>query len=75
MGTYLIFIPKYHRGDLLRHLADASAASSTPCRRGFALLGLLISTAAAYLGGHLVSSEQIGVDHHEMRADLEPTNC
>jgi nitrite reductase/ring-hydroxylating ferredoxin subunit len=28
-----------------------------------AFLGLLISTTAAYLGGHLVYSEQIGVDH------------
>jgi len=31
--------------------------------RRFAFLGLLISTVAAYLGGHLVYSEQIGVDH------------
>jgi nitrite reductase/ring-hydroxylating ferredoxin subunit/uncharacterized membrane protein len=37
--------------------------------RGFALLGLLISSAAAYLGGHLVYSEQIGVDH---TADQSP---
>lgn len=31
--------------------------------RGFALLGYLASTAAAYLGGQLVYSERIGVDH------------
>ena len=31
--------------------------------RGFALLGYLVSSAAAYLGGHLVYGEQIGVDH------------
>jgi nitrite reductase/ring-hydroxylating ferredoxin subunit/uncharacterized membrane protein len=37
--------------------------------RGFAWLGLLISTAAAYLGGHLVYSQQIGVDH---TADQSP---
>jgi len=37
--------------------------------RGFAWLGFLISTAAAYLGGHLVYSQQIGVDH---TADQSP---
>lgn len=31
--------------------------------RGLALLGYLVSSAAAYLGGHLVYGEQIGVDH------------
>lgn len=31
--------------------------------RGFSLLGFAISSAAAYLGGHLVYSKQIGVDH------------
>jgi len=31
--------------------------------RGFALLGYAISSAAAYLGGHLVYGEQVGVDH------------
>lgn len=31
--------------------------------RGFALLGYLVSSAAAYLGGHLVYGEQVGVDH------------
>jgi len=30
---------------------------------GFAMLGYAISSAAAYLGGHLVFGEQIGVDH------------
>jgi nitrite reductase/ring-hydroxylating ferredoxin subunit/uncharacterized membrane protein len=31
--------------------------------RGFSLLGYAISSAAAYLGGHLVYGEQVGVDH------------
>ncbi len=31
--------------------------------RGFSLLGYAIASAAAYLGGHLVYGEQIGVDH------------
>jgi nitrite reductase/ring-hydroxylating ferredoxin subunit len=31
--------------------------------RGFALLGLIVSSAAAYLGGHLVYKEKLGVDH------------
>ena len=31
--------------------------------RQFAWLGLMISTVAAYLGGHLVYTEQLGVDH------------
>jgi nitrite reductase/ring-hydroxylating ferredoxin subunit len=31
--------------------------------RGFAMLGYAISMASAYLGGHLVYGEQIGVDH------------
>lgn len=30
---------------------------------GFAMLGFAVSGAAAYLGGHLVFGEQIGVDH------------
>lgn len=30
---------------------------------GFAMLGYAVSSAAAYLGGHLVYGEQIGVDH------------
>jgi nitrite reductase/ring-hydroxylating ferredoxin subunit/uncharacterized membrane protein len=37
--------------------------------RGFSLLGYLVSSAAAYLGGHLVYGEQIGVDH---TADQSP---
>ena len=31
--------------------------------RGVALLGYLVANAAAYLGGHLVYGERIGVDH------------
>jgi nitrite reductase/ring-hydroxylating ferredoxin subunit/uncharacterized membrane protein len=31
--------------------------------RGCALLGYLVTLAAAYLGGHLVYTEQVGVDH------------
>jgi len=31
--------------------------------RGFAMLGYAVSSTAAYLGGHLVFSEQIGVNH------------
>jgi nitrite reductase/ring-hydroxylating ferredoxin subunit/uncharacterized membrane protein len=31
--------------------------------RGVALLGYLMANAAAYLGGHLVYGEQVGVDH------------
>jgi nitrite reductase/ring-hydroxylating ferredoxin subunit len=31
--------------------------------RGYAFLGFLVANAAAYLGGHLVYSERIGVDH------------
>lgn len=31
--------------------------------RGLSLLGYAISSAAAYLGGHLVYGEQVGVDH------------
>jgi nitrite reductase/ring-hydroxylating ferredoxin subunit/uncharacterized membrane protein len=31
--------------------------------RGAAMLGYLLANAAAYLGGHLVFGEQIGVDH------------
>jgi nitrite reductase/ring-hydroxylating ferredoxin subunit len=30
---------------------------------GFAMLGYAVSAGAAYLGGHLVFGEQIGVDH------------
>jgi nitrite reductase/ring-hydroxylating ferredoxin subunit/uncharacterized membrane protein len=30
---------------------------------GFAMLGYAVSSAAAYLGGHLVYGEQVGVDH------------
>jgi len=31
--------------------------------RGFAMLGYAVSSTAAYLGGHLVFSEQIGMNH------------
>jgi nitrite reductase/ring-hydroxylating ferredoxin subunit/uncharacterized membrane protein len=37
--------------------------------RRFALLGLIVSSAAAYLGGHLVYKEKLGVDH---TADYAP---
>jgi nitrite reductase/ring-hydroxylating ferredoxin subunit/uncharacterized membrane protein len=37
--------------------------------RRFALLGLIVSSVAAYLGGHLVFKEKIGVDH---TADYSP---
>src|SRR5262249_56499287 len=37
--------------------------------RGFALLGLAVSSLAAYLGGHLVFKEKLGVDH---TADYSP---
>jgi nitrite reductase/ring-hydroxylating ferredoxin subunit/uncharacterized membrane protein len=37
--------------------------------RRFALLGLMVSGLAAYLGGHLVFKEKIGVDH---TADYSP---
>ena len=37
--------------------------------RRFALLGLMVSGVAAYLGGHLVFKEKIGVDH---TADYSP---
>lgn len=42
---------------------------------GFAMIGYAISSAAAYLGGHLVFGEQIGVDHtkaQEMPKDYVP---
>lgn len=60
---------------LLHGLLNASAtalyATSLVLRRkkkrsaglGFAMLGFGVSSAAAYLGGHLVFGEQIGVDH------------
>lgn len=37
--------------------------------RRFALLGLVVSSLAAYLGGHLVFKEKLGVDH---TADYSP---
>lgn len=37
--------------------------------RNFAFLGFLISSVSAYLGGHLVYNEQVGVDH---TADASP---
>ena len=42
---------------------------------GFAMLGYAVSSAAAYLGGHLVFGEQIGVNHaaaQEMPKDFVP---
>src|SRR5689334_20792402 len=42
---------------------------------GFAMLGYAISSAAAYLGGHLVFGEQIGVNHaaaQDMPQDFVP---
>ena len=35
---------------------------------GFAMLGYAVSGAAAYLGGHLVFGEQVGVDHTAAQA-------
>jgi nitrite reductase/ring-hydroxylating ferredoxin subunit/uncharacterized membrane protein len=35
--------------------------------RGFGFAGLLVVTASAWLGGHLVSEERIGVDHSRDR--------
>lgn len=56
---------------LLNVGATALYATSLVMRRkrkrsaglGFAMLGYAVSSAAAYLGGHLVYGEQIGVDH------------
>lgn len=42
---------------------------------GFAMLGFAVSNASAYLGGHLVFSEQIGVNHaaaQEMPKEFVP---
>ena len=42
---------------------------------GLSMLGFLVSGAAAYLGGHLVFGEKIGVDHssrHEMPDEYRP---
>jgi nitrite reductase/ring-hydroxylating ferredoxin subunit/uncharacterized membrane protein len=38
-------------------------AHSRPAGRRLAWLGLIVSSVAAYLGGHLVYKEKIGVDH------------
>jgi nitrite reductase/ring-hydroxylating ferredoxin subunit/uncharacterized membrane protein len=43
--------------------------------RGFAMLGYAVSSAAAYLGGHLVFGEQVGVNHaaaQEMPIEFVP---
>jgi nitrite reductase/ring-hydroxylating ferredoxin subunit/uncharacterized membrane protein len=43
--------------------------------RGFAMLGFAVSSASAYLGGHLVFGEQIGVNHaaaQEMPKEFVP---
>jgi nitrite reductase/ring-hydroxylating ferredoxin subunit/uncharacterized membrane protein len=68
---------------LLNVSATALYATSLAMRRsrarsagvGFAMLGYAVSMAAAYLGGHLVYGEQIGVDHtaaQEMPKDFVP---
>ena len=44
-------------------------AHSRRAGRRFALLGLIVSSVSAYLGGHLVFNEKIGVDH---TADYSP---
>ncbi len=44
-------------------------AHSRSAGRRFALLGLIVSSVAAYLGGHLVYKEKLGVDH---TADYSP---
>jgi nitrite reductase/ring-hydroxylating ferredoxin subunit/uncharacterized membrane protein len=62
---------------LMNATALALYATSMACRqrkdrrtgRGLSFLGYAIASASAYLGGHLVYSEQIGVDH---TADQEP---
>ncbi|MBD0371309.1 MAG: Rieske 2Fe-2S domain-containing protein [Pyrinomonadaceae bacterium] len=56
---------------LLNAGATTLYAGSLVCRRrnsrrvgvGLSMLGFLVSGAAAYLGGHLVFGEKIGVDH------------
>ena len=68
---------------LLNAGATALYATSLVMRRrkkrsaglGFAMLGYAVSSAAAYLGGHLVYGEQIGVDHtaaQEMPKEFVP---
>ena len=68
---------------LLNVGATALYATSLVMRRkkkrgaglGFAMLGYAMSSAAAYLGGHLVFGEQIGVDHtaaQEMPKEFVP---
>ncbi|HJQ35279.1 MAG TPA: Rieske 2Fe-2S domain-containing protein [Pyrinomonadaceae bacterium] len=68
---------------LLNVGATALYATSLVMRRrkkrsaglGFAMLGYAVSSAAAYLGGHLVYGEQIGVDHtaaQEMPKEFVP---
>lgn len=62
---------------LMNATALALYATSLVCRRrkdrrtgrGLSFLGYAIASASAYLGGHLVYSEQIGVDH---TADQRP---
>jgi nitrite reductase/ring-hydroxylating ferredoxin subunit/uncharacterized membrane protein len=49
--------------------------SSRAAGRRFAWLGLIVSSVAAYLGGHLVYKEKIGVDHtadHSPPEDFVP---
>lgn len=68
---------------LLNAGATTLYATSLVCRRrnsrrvgvGLSMLGFLVSGAAAYLGGHLVFGEKIGVDHtagQEMPDDFTP---
>ncbi|HKP86527.1 MAG TPA: Rieske 2Fe-2S domain-containing protein, partial [Blastocatellia bacterium] len=62
---------------LMNATALALYATSLACRRrkdrragrGLSFLGYAIASASAYLGGHLVYGEQIGVDH---TADQDP---
>lgn len=48
--------------------------SSRPAGVALSLLGFAISSAAGYLGGHLVFGEQVGVDHTATADSRKPEN-